>query len=63
MNDLASLLEEAAAGFDSATTYEELSRLSRTLQRYVMQLSFWVDIELPWAEVSELVDKKWHKKA
>lgn len=63
MEDLASLLEDAAVGFESAKAHEELSQLSRTLQRYVMQLSFWVDIELPWAEVSELVDKRWHEES
>ena len=61
MHDLTATLAEAADAFDAATSFEEFAKLCRYLQRYLLQLSFWVDMELPWAEVCEFVDKRWHE--
>lgn len=63
MEDTKKTLEEAADAFEKVETYEELATLARALQRYALQMSFWVDIELPWDEVCKLVDEKWHAKA
>lgn len=61
LNDCVAILDEAAEAFKGVGDFEDLARLSRHLQRYVMHLSFWVDMELPWPEVSELVDQRWHQ--
>lgn len=63
MSDCYTLLREAAEGFEAVGSHEAFAKLARTLQRYLMQLSFWVDIELPWAEVSTYVDDVWHQRA
>lgn len=63
MYDCEALLNESADAFEKVETPEELATLTRALQRYVIQLSFWVDMELPWAKVSELVDAEWHKES
>lgn len=63
MSDTYTLLLEAADGFERVGSHAEFAKLARTLQRFVMQVSFWVDIELPWAEVSTFVDAHWHGKA
>lgn len=62
MTDCSGMLREAADGFEAVADHAELARLARALQRYVMQLSFWVDMELPWAEVCEYVDRRWHER-
>jgi hypothetical protein len=63
MYDCEALLNDAADTFEALKTFEELRSLARALQRYAIQLSFWVDMELPWAKVSELVDGEFHKTA
>ena len=63
MSDTYTLLLEAAEGFERVGSHAEFAKLARTLQRFVMQMSFWVDIELPWAEVSVFIDNRWHGKA
>ena len=62
MSDCYTLLREAADGFEAVSSHAEFAQLARTLQRYLMQLSFWVDIELPWAEVSTYIDTVWHER-
>lgn len=62
MSDCYTLLRSAAEGFETVASHAEFAQLARTLQRYLMQLSFWVDIELPWAEVSTFIDKTWHEQ-
>ena len=62
MSDCYTLLRSAANGFEEVASHAEFAKLARTLQRYLMQLSFWVDIELPWAEVSTYVDTVWHER-
>lgn len=61
MDDCCQILREAAAAFDEVSSFPELKKLARALQRYLMQLSFWVDMELPWAKVCALVDREWHE--
>lgn len=63
MRDCADTLKLAADAFDKVEDHAQLATLCRTLQRYLLQLSWWVDMELPWAEVSEFVDKRWHEEA
>ena len=62
MDETAEILTESAEAFKTLTSFAELGKLCRTLQRYLMQLSFWVDMELPWAEVCEFIDKRWHEE-
>lgn len=60
--DTAALLADAADVFDSISTFEEFFELTHALQRYILQLKFWVDIEFPWKQVSEYVDSYWHDR-
>lgn len=63
MSDTYTLLLEAADGFEAVEDHAAFAKLARTLQRYLMQVSFWVDIELPWAEICAFVDERWHQTA
>lgn len=62
MSDCYTLLRSTAEGFEAVASHAEFAQLARTLQRYLMQLSFWVDIELPWAEVCSFIDTTWHEQ-
>lgn len=62
MADVEEMLLEAARAFETAQGRDAFAQDLRALQRYIVHMSFWVDIELPWAEVSELVDAAWHKR-
>jgi hypothetical protein len=62
MTDLAAILSKAAALAPTVADHATFARLARALQRYVMQLSFWVDIELPWAEVAKDFDAVCHER-
>ena len=63
MSDTYTLLREAAEGFERVEDHAGFAKLARTLQRFLMQMSFWIDIELPWAEVCSFIDKRWHDEA
>lgn len=62
MEDVSDLLEKAAVEFENVDNYEDFAGLARALQRYILQLHFWVDIEFPWDEVSERLDRYWHQR-
>ena len=62
LNDTADLLEQAADRFDHIDDWDDFARLTKALQRYLLQLKFWVDIEFPWKPVSEQVDRYWHER-
>ena len=63
MEDAKAVLEAVADGFEGTACgdHATFAVLANKCQRYLRQLSFWVDIELPWAAVSELVDARWHE--
>lgn len=57
MDNMSGLLEKAAAGYEQAESYEDFALLSRTLQHYLVQMSYWVDISIPWDKVSAAFSK------
>lgn len=63
LEDCAAMLDESADAFEALADHAGLAVLARALQRYLMQLSFWIDMELPWADVCELVHSRWHRPA
>jgi hypothetical protein len=62
MTDLAALLERAADIAPTIGDYATFAKFARALELYVVQLSFWVDIELPWAEVAKDFDAVCHER-
>lgn len=60
MAHVSELLEEAAAAYGEVVSFAEFYALTRAVQRYLVQLSFWLDMELPWDGVSALVHRAWN---
>lgn len=60
MAHVSELLEEAAGAYGEVVSFAEFYALTRAVQRYLVQLSFWLDMELPWDGVSALVHRAWN---
>ena len=55
MTDTEAILTRCAACFAGADDADVFCDLARGLERYLVQLMFWVDRQLPWSAVSDLV--------
>ena len=52
MDDMSGLLDKASEAYAQVESYEEFALLSQTLQHYLVQMSYWVDMSIPWDKVS-----------
>ena len=60
LTDCADVLEQASEHVPLVYgSPAERRRFLRILQRYLLQLLFWVDMSFPWAQVSSLVHEQW----
>lgn len=55
MTDTEAILTRCAACFAGTDDADVFCDLARGLERYLVQLMFWVDRQLPWSAVSDLV--------
>lgn len=55
MDDAVAILGRAGACFAKVTDLAGFSDLCRGVERYLVQLLFWVDRQIPWSAVSDLV--------
>lgn len=59
MVDTRLILAEAASYLEGAETYEAFVELARAVQLWVLQMSFWCDMELPWDVMSRTLHEAW----
>lgn len=55
MDDAVAIIGRCGQCFPTARTLAEFGDLCRGLERYLVQLLFWVDRQIPWSAVSDLV--------
>ncbi|OUN86997.1 hypothetical protein [[Collinsella] massiliensis] len=55
MDDAVAILAHAGECFGGVCDLAAFSDLARGLERYLVQLMFWVDRQIPWSAVSDLV--------
>lgn len=60
MIDTRLILLEAASYLEGAETYEQLVDLARAVQLWVLQMSFWCNLELPWDAMSRTLHRAWN---
>jgi len=60
MVDTRLILAEAASYLEGAETYEAFVELARAVQLWVLQMSFWCDMELPWDVMSRTLHEAWN---
>ena len=56
MNDLHTILIKFAFAIERAQDHGELSVYLRSLQTYTGQMSYWIDLALPWAKLAKYYD-------
>ncbi|MBQ7758886.1 hypothetical protein [Anaerotignum sp.] len=61
MDDLSGFLKKSAAAYREAKDFAEVRELSRILQHYLVQMSFWVDTAIRWDKVSEAFTEILHQ--
>ena len=59
MVDTRLILAEAASYLEGTETYEAFVELARAVQLWVLQMSFWCDMELPWDVMSRTLHEAW----
>lgn len=60
MVDTRLILAEAASYLEGTETYEAFVELARAVQLWVLQMSFWCDMELPWDVMSRTLHEAWN---
>lgn len=60
MVDTRLILAEAASYLEGTETYEAFVELVRAVQLWVLQMSFWCDMELPWDVMSRTLHEAWN---
>lgn len=60
MVDTRLILAEAASYLEGAETYEAFVELARAVQLWVLQMSFWCGMELPWDVMSRTLHEAWN---
>lgn len=60
MVDTQLILAEIASYFGTVETYESYLGLARAAQRWVLQMAFWCNLELPWGRLSKALHKAWN---
>lgn len=60
MVDTRLILAEAASYLEGTETYEAFVELARAVQLWVLQMSFWCDMELPWDVMSRALHEAWN---
>lgn len=60
MVDTRLILQEAASYLECAETYEQFVDLARAVQLWVLQMSFWCNLELPWDVMSRTLHRAWN---
>ncbi|MGN0076712.1 MAG: hypothetical protein ACI38Z_07065 [Parafannyhessea sp.] len=60
MIDTRLILLEAASYLEGAETYEQFVDLARAVQLWVLQMSLWCNLELPWDAMSRTLHRAWN---
>ena len=60
MVDTRLILAEAASYLEGTETYVAFVELARAVQLWVLQMSFWCDMELPWDVMSRTLHEAWN---
>lgn len=55
MDDATAILAHSRDLYAQAETHEQFAALTRATERYLVQLQFWVDRQIPWPAISDLV--------
>lgn len=55
MDDTTAILARSRDLYAQVETHEQFAALTRATERYLVQLQFWVDRQIPWPAISDLV--------
>ena len=55
MDDTTAILAHSRDLYAQVETHEQFAALTRATERYLVQLQFWVDRQIPWPAISDLV--------
>lgn len=55
MDDTTAILARCRDLYDQVETHDQFAALTRATERYLVQLQFWVDRQIPWPAISDLV--------
>lgn len=55
MDDTTAILAHSRDLYDQVETHDQFAALTRATERYLVQLQFWVDRQIPWPAISDLV--------
>ena len=55
MDDTTAILAHSRDLYAQVETHEQFASLTRATERYLVQLQFWVDRQIPWPAISDLV--------